>query len=215
MVRRRVEARRSRLRRRTVSDQLARRGRFRARAKLATPTRCFRSRRIFENDDETKPAMVWFTSLNPDEKAEKRLFDSWEVAVASRYFTCVKIYTDDIEPKADREKYAGRPRSSCSTTLAARSRGSWAPARRRRVYAAMQKAAAPTFKKPLGALVETYSDFLKKFDKVRARSRSSRRRSSTISTTSASTTAPRAQEAEGARGGDQAAHGRARQAART
>ena len=83
-----------------------RRGSFPARARRATPTRCFPLSSIFENDDETKPALVWFTSLNPDEKAEKRLFDSWEVAVASRYFNCVKIYADDIESKADRERYA-------------------------------------------------------------------------------------------------------------
>jgi hypothetical protein len=123
---------------------------------------------MFENDDETKPALVWFTSLNPDEKAEKRLFDSWEVAVASRYFTCVKIYADDIESKADRERYAKVVPTLILFDGAGREvtrvvgSGPSSP----NVYSAMQKAAEPTFKKSLGSLVETYSAFLKRFDKV-------------------------------------------------
>ena len=123
---------------------------------------------MFENDDETKPALVWFTTVNPDEKSEKRLFDSWEVAVASRYFTCVKIYADDIESKADRERYAkvlptvilfdgaGREVTRVVGT------GTSSP----NVYAAMQKASESTFKKPLHSLVDIYSAFLKRFDKV-------------------------------------------------
>ena len=81
---------------------------------------------------------------------------------------CIKIYADDIESKADRERYAkvvptlilfdgaGREVTRVVGT------GTSSP----NVYSAMQKAAEPTFKKPLGSLVEIYSAFLKRFDKV-------------------------------------------------
>ena len=126
---------------------------------------------LFENDGATKPAMIWFTNVQPDEKAEKRLFDNWDVAVAARYFNCVKVYIEDIENKAEREKYAragqvivflddaGREVSRLTGTATGASG----------VYASMQKAAAVDYKKPLTSLVATYTDFLKKFDKVQGK----------------------------------------------
>jgi hypothetical protein len=123
---------------------------------------------LFEGAEETKPSIVWFTTLNADDKLERRLFDSWEVAVASRYFNCVKIYVDDIESKADRDRYAKVAPTIIvldgSSHEVAKMAGS-APSSPV-VYAAMQKASTPTFKKPLSALVETYGSFLKRFDKV-------------------------------------------------
>jgi hypothetical protein len=112
--------------------------------------------------------MVWFSKLEPDEKLEKRMFDSFEVAVASRWFNCVRIYVDDIDSKAERERYAKVAPSIIFidgsgkevTRLAGTSISS--PL----VYGAMQKASAQDFKKPLTALVEKYSAFLKRFDKV-------------------------------------------------
>jgi hypothetical protein len=115
--------------------------------------------------------MIFVTTLTPDEKLEKRLFESWDVAVAARYFRCVKIFADDIESKADRERFAkvtpaiifldGSGRETSRLTGA----GPSAPT----VYSGMQKASGSTFKKPLVSLVEGYTAFLKKFDKVQGR----------------------------------------------
>jgi len=126
---------------------------------------------LFENDGTTKPAMIWFTSVQPDEKAEKRLFDSWEIAVAARYFNCVKIYIDDVEPKAERDKLAKAGTAVVFlddsgkeiSRLVGTGGGSSG------VYAAMQKAAASDYKKSLASLVQAYGDFLKKFDKVQGK----------------------------------------------
>lgn len=129
---------------------------------------------LFDNSDlpdaqpDRRPAMIWFSKLEPDEKLEKRMFDNIDVAIASRWFHCVRIYVDDIESKGDREKYAkvvptvifldasGREIRRLSGT------GISGP----NVFGAMQKASEQDFKKPLTALVKGYADFLKKFDKV-------------------------------------------------
>jgi hypothetical protein len=126
---------------------------------------------LFESDGAKKPAMVWFTSVEPDEKAEKRLFDNWDVAIGARYFNCVKIYVDDIESKALREKYAGAGNTVVFLDDAGREVGrvSGTGGGSSGVYASMQKAAAVDYKKPLTALVQTYSDFLKRFDKVQGK----------------------------------------------
>jgi hypothetical protein len=126
---------------------------------------------LFENDGATKPAMIWFTNVQPDEKAEKRLFDNWDVAVAARYFNCVKVYIEDIENKAEREKYAKAGQVLVFLDDAGRevSRLTGSGVGASGVYASMQKAAAVDYKKPLTALVATYSDFLKKFDKVQGK----------------------------------------------
>jgi hypothetical protein len=117
---------------------------------------------------EAKPAMVFFSSLKVDEKLEKKMFDNLEVAVAARWFDCVRIYTDDIDTKAEREAYtkvvplvifldgAGREvaRTGGNATTAAG------------IYAAMQKTAGVDFATSLVSMVEKYSAFLRKLDKV-------------------------------------------------
>jgi len=120
------------------------------------------------NGVEAKPAMIWFSSLTPDEKLEKRLFDSMEVAVAARYFNCVRIYVEDIDSKADRERYAKiMPAivfldTSGHEVTRITGNGTSSPI----VFGGMQKATAADFKKSLADLVASYTAFLKKFDKV-------------------------------------------------
>ena len=117
---------------------------------------------------EARPAMIWFSKLEPDPKLEKRMFDSYELAVAARWFDCVRIYVDDIESKADRDRYAkispsiifldgsGREVTRLAGT------GISSPL----LYSAMQKSWSDDFKRPLSAMVERYTAFLKRFDKV-------------------------------------------------
>lgn len=131
---------------------------------------------LFDRSDlpgtrEVKPAVIWFSKLETDEKLEKKMFDSMEVAVSSRWFDCVRIYVDDIENKAEREDYSktlpllvfldgsGREVSRVGGSAASTSA----------VYASMQKAAHVDFKAPLTAMVDKYRAFLKKFDKVQAK----------------------------------------------
>ena len=122
-------------------------------------------------EPNVRPGMIWFSKLETDEKLEKRLFDNFDVAVASRWFNCVRIYVDDIESKADREKYAKiapsiiflDPSGKEVTRLAGTSVSS------PQVYSAMQKASEPAYRKALTALVSQYGVFLKKFDKVQSK----------------------------------------------
>jgi hypothetical protein len=131
---------------------------------------------LFDRSDlpgkrEVKPAMVYFSRLTLDEKGEKRMFDSMEVAVAARWFDCVRIYVDDIEDKAAREEW------SKSSSIIVFLDGSGKEVTRlagnsvtaSAVYSAMQKAAAPDFKNPLPAMVDKYSAFLRKFDKIQSK----------------------------------------------
>jgi hypothetical protein len=122
-------------------------------------------------DREARPAMIWFSMLEPNEKLEKRLFDNYDIAVASRWFDCVRIYVDDIESKADRDRYAKVAPTIVFLDGSGRevTRLAGASVSSPQVYEAMQKAAAPDFKKPLPTLVEKYSAFLKRFDKVQGR----------------------------------------------
>jgi hypothetical protein len=124
-----------------------------------------------DSEREARPAMVWFSKLDADQKLEKRMFDSMEVAVASRWFDCVRIYVEDIESKADREKYAKVAPSIILIDGSGREVAKLAGTSisSPQVYGAMQKAAAPTFKKPLTAMVDRYRGFLKKFDEVQGR----------------------------------------------
>jgi hypothetical protein len=139
-------------------------------ADSSLPLSALFDRSDISNEQELRPAVIWFSKLEPDEKLEKRLFDSMDVAVASRWFNCVRIYVDDIESKADREKYAKIAPSLIFLDGAGRevTRLAGTSVSSPVVYGAMQKAAAQDFKKPLGTLVEGYKGFLKKFDKVQS-----------------------------------------------
>jgi hypothetical protein len=120
---------------------------------------------------EVRPAMIWFSKLEPDEKLEKRMFDSFDVAVAARWFDCVRIYVDDIESKADRERYAKVSPSIIFLDGSGRevTRLAGTAISSPLVYSAMQKASAPDFKKPLVSMVASYTSFLKEFDKVQGK----------------------------------------------
>jgi hypothetical protein len=114
-----------------------------------------------------RPAMVWFLSSEPDPKLEKKLFDAYETAIGARYFECVKIFVEDIDSKADRDRYAKTVPSviflDASGKESGRLAGSFSPAD---VLRQMGKAANVYMKKPLASHVEKYAQFLKRFDKV-------------------------------------------------
>lgn len=121
--------------------------------------------------DDVRPAMIWFSKLEADPKIEKRFFDSMEVAIASRWFHCVRIYIDDIESKKERERLLDLGPSVVFLDANGRevTRVVGAHASSPLIYSAMQKASAPDFKKPLTSLVEIYGAFLKRFDKVQGK----------------------------------------------
>lgn len=114
-----------------------------------------------------RPAMVFFTSQEPNPKLEKRLFDDEELAIASRYFDCVKIYVEDIESKADRERYAKTTPTIIFLDAGAKevSRIS-GEASKGDVLRQMAKAANVHFKKSLSSHIDAYKAFIKRFDKV-------------------------------------------------
>ncbi|HYC77060.1 MAG TPA: hypothetical protein VEI02_05470 [Planctomycetota bacterium] len=118
-----------------------------------------------------RPAMVWFVSQEPDSKLEKKLFDSENVAIASRYFDCVKIYVEDFDSDDDRKRYA----KVTPTLLLIDAAGKEVAKLEGRehgpdgVYRAMLKAANAYWKKPLDQHVRDYGLFLKDFDKVAGR----------------------------------------------
>lgn len=134
----------------------------------ALPLGALFDRRDLGGQREVKPAMILFSPLKLDEKLEKKMFDNLEVAVAARWFDCVRIYTDDIDTKAERDAYgkivplvvfldgSGREVTRVGGNAAAAVG----------VYAAMQKAAGVDFANPLAGMVDKYSAFLRKLDKV-------------------------------------------------
>ncbi len=117
-----------------------------------------------------RPGMVWFLSLTPDPKAEKRMFDDDNVIIASRWFNNAKVYVEDIRDNAAREQYAKTvpavifldSKGNEVTRLA----GSGITASS--VFLAQQQVAATQFRDALATLVSRYSSFLKKLDKVSA-----------------------------------------------
>jgi hypothetical protein len=120
------------------------------------------------SEQTRRPAMVYFLSLEPDPKSEKRLFNDFDVATAARYFDCVKVYVEDIEREVDRNRYA----KTVPTILFLDSRGkevsrlAGSSAASSSIFGAMQKTAAQDYKDSLGAIVRKYQDFLEVFDKV-------------------------------------------------
>lgn len=118
-------------------------------------------------DRTPRPAIVWFLSAEPNVKLEKKLWDDEAVGAASRFFECVKIFVEDIDSKADRDRYAKTVPTvvflDAGGAETGRLSGQFAPAD---AYRQMAKAAGVYFKKSLGELVVKYSDFLKRFDKV-------------------------------------------------
>lgn len=118
-----------------------------------------------------RPAMVWFGPDDPNPKLARRMFDDESVAVAARYFDCVKIFTGDIEAKEDRERYCKSSPTIIFFDAGAKEVGrlSGEGFSKGDVYRMMQKAANVHFKKSLADLVSKYTEFLKRFDKVQGK----------------------------------------------
>lgn len=114
-----------------------------------------------------RPAMVWFLDDDPDAKLARRMFDDESVAIASRYFDCVKMFVGDLESKEDREKYCKVVPTVVFFDASAKEVGrlSGAGVSKSDVYRMMQKAADAHFKRTLAATVAKYAEFLRRFDK--------------------------------------------------
>jgi hypothetical protein len=118
-----------------------------------------------------RPAVIWFLSLNPDTKAEKRMWDDVDVAAASRYFDCVKIYAEDIETKAEREKYA----KIVPTVIMLDAKGSevsrlvGTSASSTSIFAGMQRASTGVYSDTLTKLVAKYMTFIERLDKTQSK----------------------------------------------
>ncbi len=114
-----------------------------------------------------RPAVVWFLSSEPDVKTAKKMFDDTDVAIAARYFDCVKIYVEDIESPAERARYAKVVPTIIFMDAGAketgRLTGTSAPGD---ILRQMNKAANVHFKKSLTDHVAKYGEFLKRFDKL-------------------------------------------------
>jgi hypothetical protein len=118
-----------------------------------------------------RPAMVWFLPEEPDQKAAKRMFDDENVAIGARYFDCVKIFVNDIESKAELEKYAKTVPTIIFFDAGAKEVGrlSGDGIGKSDVFRMMQKAANVHLKKSLADHVAKYSEFLKRLDKVQGK----------------------------------------------
>jgi len=115
-----------------------------------------------------RPGVIWFSSLEPDEKAQKRMFGDETVAASARYFSCVKVYAEDIQDKSAREQYA----KVLPTVMIFDSKGrevsrlAGQGISANEVYAAMQRAAAVEFRENLMTLVNRYLSFVRNLDKA-------------------------------------------------
>ncbi len=122
--------------------------------------------------EDARPALVYFYAAE-DEKAsefEGKAFGDERIGVASRFFQCIRISSDEISDKAARRQFV--PAVPAIHVLAADGRTvqtfSGAGTRAQAVLAAMNRAYAFHFTPALQSVVEAERTLLDRLDKVEA-----------------------------------------------